>query len=97
MNPLDPKKALVFLAPRCSKLSELSDSKDAYVLAIMETAHYKLMVGDYEGCKAAMEECEKVLDDLVGHDPAINANFYRVSADYYKVRIPEKSRFCGIG
>jgi len=51
----------------------------------MEAAHYKLIINDVEGCKAAMEECEKILDDLPETEPVINASFYRVSANYYKV------------
>ena len=51
----------------------------------MEAAHYKLIINDIEGCKAAMEESEKILDDLPETEPVINASFYRVSANYYKV------------
>jgi len=51
----------------------------------MEAAHYKLIINDIEGCKAAMDECEKILDDLPETEPVINASFYRVSANYYKV------------
>lgn len=83
----DPKKSLDFLSSRAAKLAEKADAKDAYVLASMETAHYRLVVGDYDGCKKTMDECEKVLDELQGVDPIMNASFYRVSADYYKVRM----------
>ncbi len=51
----------------------------------MEGAHYKLVVGDFEDCKETMEQCEKILEGLTNVEPVINASFYRVSADYYKV------------
>ncbi|KAJ3226577.1 26S proteasome regulatory subunit [Clydaea vesicula] len=82
----DPKKSLEFINSLVIKLKENKKSKDAYVLALMEAAHYKLLVGDLEGCKAAIDECEKILADLSGIETAINASFYRVSADYYKAK-----------
>jgi len=51
----------------------------------MEAAHYKLIINDIEGCIASMDECEKILDDLPEIEPVINASFYKVSADYFKV------------
>jgi 26S proteasome regulatory subunit N9 len=52
----------------------------------MEVAHYKLLTGKIEECKADIEECEKIQEKLLSTDPIINASFYRVSADYYKAR-----------
>jgi len=52
----------------------------------MEGAHYKLLIGDLTGCKAAIDECEKILDEISGIDTVINATYYRVAADYYKVK-----------
>lgn len=82
----DPQKSLEFLASHAEYLKEKKDCKDAYCLAVMETAHYKLIVGDVDGCKEAIDECEKILDDLPETDPIINASFYRVSSNYYKVK-----------
>ncbi|KAJ3268004.1 26S proteasome regulatory subunit [Borealophlyctis nickersoniae] len=79
----DPSASLAFLSARADKIKEKPHAKDAYVLATMEAAHYKLAAGDLEGCKAAIDECEKILDELPGTETVINASFYRVSAAYY--------------
>lgn len=60
-------------------------TQEAFVLATMEAAHYKLLLGDHEGTKAGMDACEKVLERLDSVDLAVHAAFYRVSGDYYKV------------
>ncbi|TPX35530.1 hypothetical protein SmJEL517_g02146 [Synchytrium microbalum] len=84
--PSDPKESLAFLSAQTIKLKEIPDATDAYVLASMEAAHFKLVCGDLDGCQAAIEECEKLLDSLSSTDLTINACFYRVAADYYKLK-----------
>jgi 26S proteasome regulatory subunit N9 len=79
----DPQAAISFLETIASKVEA---NKDAYVLAVMEAAHFKLALHNLEATKVAMEECETILDTLAGVDPVIHASFYRVSADYNKVR-----------
>ncbi|EGF84237.1 hypothetical protein BATDEDRAFT_15571 [Batrachochytrium dendrobatidis JAM81] len=84
----DPKAALSFLSAQSEKLKEWGvGSKEAYVLAVMETAHYRVVTGDLEGCKIAMEESEKLLDELPATETVISAAFYRVSADYYNYKM----------
>ena len=56
------------------------------MLATMESAHFKLLLGDNEGTKEAMDKCEKILDSLDSVDLTVHASFYRVSGDYFKVR-----------
>ena len=58
---------------------------DAFVFISMELAHFKLLTGKIEECKADIDECEKIQEKMMVLDPVINASFYRVSADYYKV------------
>ncbi len=82
----DAKLSQEFLASHTEKLKGYKNAKDAYVLSTMETAHYKLINKDMEGCKAAIDECEKALEQLSGVETIINASFYRVAADYYKVK-----------
>ncbi|KAJ3086260.1 26S proteasome regulatory subunit [Quaeritorhiza haematococci] len=82
----EPSQSLAFLQTKAEKLKDNKTAKEAYVLASMEAAHYKLVVGDLDGCKSSMDECEKILDELPGTEPVINASFYRVSADYYKTK-----------
>jgi 26S proteasome regulatory subunit N9 len=86
-NTIDPRKSLTFLQPHITSLSTKKESQDAFVLASMESAHYKLIISDLEGCKTCIDECKKIIDSLEGLDIDVNANFYRVSADYYKVKI----------
>jgi 26S proteasome regulatory subunit N9 len=52
----------------------------------METAHYRLASNDIAGVKKAMDECEKILDGMAGVDTDVYASYYRVCADYNKVR-----------
>ncbi|KAJ3126494.1 26S proteasome regulatory subunit [Nowakowskiella sp. JEL0407] len=82
----DPAESLSFLKALATSLSENPDAKDAYVLATVEVAHYNLLTGNIELCKKEIDECEKILDDLPGTDPTINASFYRVAANYYKAK-----------
>ena len=66
-------------------LSKVSEDKEAFVLASMELAHYKLALNQPDECRKLIDDCEKVLDQLSGVEPVIHAGFYRVAADYYKV------------
>lgn len=66
------------------------DKKDhpaAHVLALSSLAHAKLVFGDMVGTKTDIDECSKILDDLDGVDPNVNAAYYGVAADYYKVQL----------
>lgn len=78
------KDSLEFLCPFAAKVKGDKNSLDAYVFISMELAHFKLLTGKIEDCKADIDECEKIQDKLLTTDPIINASFYRVSADYYK-------------
>ncbi|KAK4051391.1 hypothetical protein OIV83_002875 [Microbotryomycetes sp. JL201] len=81
----DGTKALEFL----EKLAEKVDgpnTKEAYVLATIESAYFKLLLGDNEATKASMDKCEKILDTLDSVDLIVHASFYRVSGDYYKAK-----------
>jgi 26S proteasome regulatory subunit N9 len=48
-------------------------------------ARAKLIFGDIEGTKADMDAAWKVLDELSGVDSGVNAAYYSIAADYYKV------------
>lgn len=61
------------------------NTQEAFVLATMESAYFKLLLGDNEGTKVAMDKCEKILDLMDSVDLAVHASFYRVSGDYFKV------------
>ena len=61
---------------------------EAHVLLLATLAHAKLLYGDHEGTKNDIDAAWKVLDELSGVDPSVNAAYYGVAADYYKVRDP---------
>lgn len=61
-------------------------TKDVYVLALMETAHFKLQLNEYDEVKKAIDESSKILDQFDSVETVIYASFYRVSAEYYKVK-----------
>lgn len=82
---IDHKEAQEFLKTLTEKVNK-DETRDAYVLAKTETAHFGLLLGDLDTTKKDLEECSKHLDSFDSVDPQINASFLRVSADYYKVR-----------
>ncbi|KAJ3191879.1 26S proteasome regulatory subunit, partial [Dinochytrium kinnereticum] len=87
----DTKKSLEFVTAQITRLKGKPEHTDAYTLAVTITAHLKLTAGDLVGCKADLDEAEKLLDEIPGTEPTINASFYRVAAEYYNVKsaLPE--------
>ncbi|CAG8473224.1 3011_t:CDS:2, partial [Scutellospora calospora] len=81
----DYNEALAFLTSLVEKV-DTPETRDAYVLAVTETAYIKLRLFDLEGTKAAMDECEKILDTFDSVETIIHASFYRVCADFYKAK-----------
>lgn len=81
----DFNEALEFLTELTHKVNTPA-TQGAYVLAVMETAHFRLLVGDLEGTQKAMEECGKILDNFDRVETIIHASYYRVSGDYYKAK-----------
>ena len=65
---------------------DTDDTKDVYVLALMEAAHFKLMLKQYDDVKKAIDESEKILEQFDSVETVIYASFYRVSAEYYKAK-----------
>lgn len=80
----DPQAQLGFLSALLSRI-DADKSKEAYVLLLANIAHAKLVYGDLEGTKKDMDAAWKTLDQLEDVDNAVNASYYRVAADYYKV------------
>lgn len=60
-------------------------SKEAHVLLLANIARAKLLYGDSEGTKADLDAASKVLDTLESVELGVNATYYEVAADYYKV------------
>lgn len=83
----DPQTHLSFLTSLLSRIDS-AKSQEAHVLLLATIAHAKLLYGDLEGTKTDMDSAWKTLDTLEGVDGGVNAAYYGVAADYYKVSHP---------
>lgn len=72
-----------FLSDIITKV-DTPETKDAYVYAVMETAYFRLLMGQPEETKKGIDECEKILDQFDSVETVIYASFYRVSSEYFK-------------
>ncbi|KAI8329850.1 hypothetical protein BC941DRAFT_442059 [Chlamydoabsidia padenii] len=79
----DAQASVDFLQHIITKV-DTPDSQDVYVLAVMEAAHFQLLLDQADQVKKVMERSEKILDGFDSVETAIHASFYRVSAEYYK-------------
>lgn len=68
------------------KKVDTDETKDVYVLAVMESAYFKLRLNQVDEVKKAIDESEKILDGFDSVETVVHASFYRVSAEYYKVK-----------
>lgn len=57
------------------------------MLLLSSLAYAKLVYGDLEGTRADIDTAFKILDDLDGVEPSVNAAYYSIAADYHKVCI----------
>ncbi|OBZ74457.1 putative 26S proteasome regulatory subunit rpn9 [Grifola frondosa] len=81
----NPVHHLTFLTDLLARINT-EKSPEAHVLLLSTLAHAKLVYGDNEGTKADIDSAWKVLDELSGVDPSVNAAYYSVAADYYKAK-----------
>lgn len=81
----EPSSALTFLENLATSI-DTEESQEAFVFATMEAAHFKLILGDVEGTKEAMDKCAKILDSFNTVERGVHASFYRVSGDYHKTK-----------
>ena len=89
----DPSDHIGFLTDILSRIDK-DKSQEAYVLLLATIARAKLIFGDVEGTKADMDAAWKVLDELSGVDSGVNAAYYSIAADYFKVgSSPERCLF----
>lgn len=63
------------------------NSQDAYVYATVAVATVKLELQDLEGSRKDLDKSEKILDGFDSVETIVHAAFYRVSAEYYQVRL----------
>lgn len=85
MGCIELEDSVQFLSDITKKV-DTPETKDVYVLALMETAKFKLQLNQFDDVKKAIDESEKILDQFDSVETIIYASFYRVSADYYKAK-----------
>jgi len=81
---LDPQVHLSFLTSLLSRI-DTKQSQESHVLLLASIAHAKLLYGDLEGTKTDIDAAFEILDSLESVDNGVNAAYYSVAADYYKV------------
>lgn len=81
----DLQESVEFLNGITAKV-DTDETKDVYVLALMEVAQYKLRLNEMDEVKKAIDTSEKILDRFDSVETVIYASFYRVSAEYYKAK-----------
>ncbi|KAH9916410.1 uncharacterized protein BXZ73DRAFT_105848 [Epithele typhae] len=79
----NPATHLQFLTDLLGRVNT-EKAPEAHVLLLATLAHAKLLYGDHEGTKNDIDAAWKILDELSGVDPSVNAAYYGVAADYYK-------------
>ncbi|OMH83272.1 putative 26S proteasome regulatory subunit rpn9 [Zancudomyces culisetae] len=79
------KDARDFLATLAEKVNK-AESRDAYILAKLEEAHFNLLLNEIDLAKETIENADKVITGLEKMEPVVYGSYYRVSADYYKVK-----------
>ncbi|WFD35517.1 26S proteasome regulatory subunit [Malassezia cuniculi] len=77
------ENAYQFLSELVATLDN-DETRDAYVLARIEAAHFQLLLGQVSETRAAMDECERYLDALGVVEPVVHASYFRVCGNYYK-------------
>jgi len=59
---------------------------EAYALSLSSIAYAQLLLGDLKACKSSLDECEKLLNEIDSVDMVVNAGYYLVAAEFYKVK-----------
>ncbi len=59
---------------------------EAYALSLSSIAYAQLLLGDLPACKKSLDECESLLGDQDSVEPLVNAGYYGVAGDYFKVK-----------
>ena len=59
---------------------------EAFALSLSSIAYAQLLLGDLPACKKSLDECEKLLGEQDTVEPQVNAGYYGVAGDYFKVK-----------
>ncbi|KAF2261015.1 hypothetical protein CC78DRAFT_536047 [Lojkania enalia] len=81
----DEKERLNFVSSLAKSVNKPA-SQDAYVYATVAVASIKLRLGDYDGARKLLDECEQILDNFDSVETVVHASFYRANAEYYKAK-----------
>ncbi|PSN62381.1 hypothetical protein BS50DRAFT_559733 [Corynespora cassiicola Philippines] len=81
----DENERLKFVSDLANRVNKPA-SQDAYVYATVAAASIQLRLGDYDGTREKLDECEKILDTFDSVETVVHAAFYRASAEYYKAK-----------
>ncbi|ANB12217.1 proteasome regulatory particle lid subunit RPN9 [Sugiyamaella lignohabitans] len=81
----DSGEALQFVSNIVDKVNS-PESVDAYIYAQIELARVKLSLQDLEGAKTLLDEASKSLDSVIANSNIINAAYYAVSSEYFKLK-----------
>jgi 26S proteasome regulatory subunit N9 len=81
----DSSEALGFLETISDKVNT-PETQDAYVYSQVEIARVKLVLEDYKGARELLDKAQKTLDNVDRVEPVINAAFYDVNSEYYKLK-----------
>lgn len=84
-----PDEAVAFLEGVTERL-DASKAPEARVMAVIETASYRLHLGQLDQTKLAIDQSSAVLDGLPSIEITVHASFYRVSGEYHKVRSADR-------
>ncbi|KAI8610451.1 hypothetical protein BC830DRAFT_1221619 [Chytriomyces sp. MP71] len=67
----DPAQSFAFLNVQVERLCDAPEEQGPFVLAAMEAAHIKLVSGDFEGCKASIDQCDVILNAVTWVQPQV--------------------------
>ncbi|OLY85129.1 putative 26S proteasome regulatory subunit rpn9 [Smittium mucronatum] len=81
----DLNESVKFMEKIAEKVNK-EDSKDAYILAKLEQAHFKLVLNEIDPAQLILKEADQTLLLMDNIEPVVYAAYYRVSADFYKVK-----------
>ncbi|KAH9476676.1 putative 26S proteasome regulatory subunit rpn9 [Psilocybe cubensis] len=77
-----PQNFLTALLSRIDK----ETAPEAHVILLTAIAKAKLLFGDQQGTKTDIDAAQKILDSLDSVENSVNAAYYRVAADYFKMK-----------
>jgi 26S proteasome regulatory subunit N9 len=86
-NILEPgeKERLEFLETLAGRVNTPA-SQDAFVYATVAVAEIQLQLGNIAEARTLLDKSESTLDTFDSVETVVHASFYRVNAEYYKVR-----------